>query len=98
MTVLVNRNGHLTENDIATVLALTEAGDGGYTVTGDLTIKGISKPISLGFTWEVSDKTVRLHGKGAVKRTDFKIGSGDWEEDGTIGFDVQIVFNLGLQK
>ena len=28
MTVLVNRNGHITQNDIDTVLALTDAGDG----------------------------------------------------------------------
>ena len=28
MTVLVNRNGHITENDIDTVLALTDSGDG----------------------------------------------------------------------
>ncbi|MBO6575782.1 MAG: PhoH family protein [Rhodothermales bacterium] len=33
MTVLVNRNGHLTQNDIDTVLALTDAGDGAPTKT-----------------------------------------------------------------
>ena len=71
---------------------------GDYEVTGDLTIKGISKPISLEFTWTASDKTARLRGQGSVKRTDFKIGMGDWEEDDTIGFAVQIVFDLSLQE
>ena len=70
----------------------------GYEVTGDLTIKGISKPILLEFNWAASDKTGRLRGQGTVKRTDFKIGTGEWEEDDTIGFDVQIVFDLNLQE
>ncbi|MDJ0956102.1 MAG: YceI family protein [Arenicellales bacterium] len=81
----------------STAFAKSTNGDG-YDVTGDLAIKGISKPISLNFNWEVSDNAARLHGQGSVKRTDFKVGTGDWEEDDTIGFDVQIVFDLGLQE
>ena len=67
-----------------------------YEVKGDLTIKGISKPISLVFTWQASDTNMRLQGQGNVKRTDFKVGMGDWEEDDTIGFDVQVMFDLSL--
>ena len=41
MVVLVNRNGHLTENDVETMLALSDAGDGAATqVRGDATTRG----------------------------------------------------------
>ena len=81
----------------STAFANSTNGDG-YDVTGDLAIKGIFKSILLNFTWEVSGNTAQLHGQGSVKRTDFKVGTGDWEEDDTIGFDVQIVFDLSLQE
>ena len=69
-----------------------------YEVLGDLRIKGITKPVTLMFTWETSGESVRLHGQTYVKRTDFTVGTGDWEHDDTIGFDVQIMFDLSLNK
>ena len=86
-------------NATFTSTAFTKSTDkDGYEVIGDLIIKGISKPVSLGFTWEESDNAVRLQGQGVVRRTDFEIGTGDWEEDDTIGFNVRIVFDLSLRE
>jgi len=65
-----------------------------YRAGGDLTIKGISAPVVLDFTWTRTGDSARLRGRSAVKRTDFAIGTGDWETDDTIGFDVTIVFDL----
>ena len=67
-----------------------------YRASGDLTIKGISAPVVLDFTWTRTGDSARLRGRSAVKRTDFAIGTGDWETDDTIGFDVTIVFDLEL--
>lgn len=69
-----------------------------YEVSGDLTIKSIARPVTLVFTWTETGKSVRLHGQGDVKRSDFDVGTGEWGEDDTIGFDVQIVFDLNLHE
>jgi len=72
--------------------------DGGneFAVSGDLTIKGIARPVKLVFTWVETGASVRLKGQTNVKRGDFKLGTGDWAEDDTIGFEVRIVFDLSL--
>jgi polyisoprenoid-binding protein YceI len=72
--------------------------DGSYRVTGDLTIKGITRAVEFPFRWSEQDRTARLHGETAVKRTDFDIGTGEWKTDDTIGFEVKIVFDLELRK
>ena len=88
---------HPNSSFTSTTFAKLEGTDR-YEVMGDLRIKGITKPVTLVFTWEASEKSVRLFGQTHVKRTDFKVGTGDWEDDDTIGFDVQIVFDLNLHK
>ncbi|MDA9981863.1 YceI family protein, partial [Gammaproteobacteria bacterium] len=69
-----------------------------FAVTGDLTIKDITRPVKLVFTWVETGASVHLKGQTNVKRGDFKLGAGDWAEDDTIGFEVQIVFDLKLTR
>ena len=73
-------------------------GEDAFTVTGDLSIKGVSRPVEFVFSFKTAQGTARLKGQSVVKRTDFSIGTGDWAEDDTIGFDVQIIFDLRLKK
>lgn len=69
-----------------------------FTVSGELLIKGVSQPIEFVFSWKATGGSANLQGQTEVNRTDFLIGSGDWAEDDTIGFDVQIIFDLNLSK
>jgi polyisoprenoid-binding protein YceI len=69
-----------------------------FVVTGELTIKGITRPVKLEFTWVETGPSARLKGQANVKRSDFKLGAGDWAEDDTIGFEVRIVFDLKLAR
>jgi polyisoprenoid-binding protein YceI len=69
-----------------------------FSVTGELTIKGITRPVKLEFTWVETGPSARLKGQANVKRSDFKLGAGDWAEDDTIGFEVRIVFDLKLAR
>lgn len=71
---------------------------GGFRADGELTIKGITRPVALSFTWDSDGRSARLAGETSVRRTDFEVGSGDWQEDDTIGFDVKIVFDLDLRR
>ncbi|MDH3640106.1 MAG: YceI family protein [Gammaproteobacteria bacterium] len=69
-----------------------------FEVSGNLTIKDITRPIVIPFTWEATANEARFNGETVVKRTDFKIGTGEWEKDETIGFDVKIVVALVLTR
>jgi len=69
-----------------------------FTVSGDLTIKGITRPLAATFSWMPAEDSAHLQGQALVSRGDFNIGDGDWTEDDTIGFEVRIVFDLALVR
>ena len=77
---------------------IVPAGDGRYRLSGDLTIKGITRAIEIPIRWLEKERDAHLAGEINVKRTDFEVGTGDWEKDDTIGFEVKIVFDLLLRK
>ncbi|MCD7100040.1 YceI family protein [Stenotrophomonas sp. MMGLT7] len=58
-------------------------GDGRYAADGTLELRGVSKPVTLTFTWAPGAQPV-LTGKATVKRLDFGVGGGDWADTGTI--------------
>ncbi|HST45040.1 MAG TPA: YceI family protein [Luteimonas sp.] len=60
-----------------------------YAADGTLSLRGVSKPVTLIFTWTAGTRPV-LAGKATVKRLDFGVGSGDWADTGTIPADVAI--------
>jgi len=60
-----------------------------YAADGTLTLRGVSKPVTLTFTWTPGAKPV-LAGKTTVKRLDFGVGGGDWADTGTIPDEVAI--------
>lgn len=74
--------------------------DGKYAATGILDLKGRQREIRLDVTWlpgtDDSNGRARMLVESRIKRTDFGIGEGMWEEDETIGFPVQIKADLLL--
>ncbi len=73
-----------------------QSGESMYSVSGTLTIKGRSLPVTFDFSWSRSGDDANLEGHSVVNRNDFRIGTGEWTEDETIGFDVKIFFDLAL--
>lgn len=68
-----------------------------YIAHGQLSLKGVSKPVDLHFSWQARpDGTVNFDARAVVDRTEFGIGSGMWSEDPTIGFEVKIHAQLLL--
>lgn len=63
---------------------------------GTLTMKGVSKPVSLdvGFTPNGSDATLAVTTK--LDRSDFNVGTGDYADTSTIGADVTVNGKLNL--
>ena len=60
-----------------------------YVADGTLTLRGVSKPVTLGFTWTPGAQPV-LAGKATVKRLDFGVGGGDWADTGSLPDEVAI--------
>ncbi|HVR81772.1 MAG TPA: YceI family protein [Luteimonas sp.] len=60
-----------------------------YAADGTLSLHGISKPVTLTFTWTPGAQPV-LAGKATVKRLDFGIGSGDWADTSLIPNEIAI--------
>lgn len=60
-----------------------------YAADGSLTLRGVSKPVTLTFTWTPGAQPV-LAGKATVKRLDFGVGGGDWADTGTLPNEVAI--------
>lgn len=60
-----------------------------YAADGTLNLRGVSKPVTLTFTWTPGAQPV-LTGKAVVKRLDFGVGSGDWTDTALIPNDVAV--------
>jgi polyisoprenoid-binding protein YceI len=70
---------------------------GRFDVSGTLTIKDVSKPISFPIEWHEQGGSATLRGETTLLRTDFHIGEGEWAADETIGFKVRVRFELKLE-
>lgn len=70
-----------------------------YRALGELSIKGNAKGVEVPFAWRrLSDDEAVLEAETVVDRRAFDIGSGDWADDDTIGFEVTIVARLRLSR
>jgi polyisoprenoid-binding protein YceI len=60
-----------------------------FAADGTLSLHGVSKPVTLAFTWVPGAKPV-LAGKATVKRLDFGIGGGDWSDTSALPNEVVV--------
>lgn len=74
--------------------AIRKTGDNAYAADGNLTIKGITKPITLPFTLTQDGGYWRARGRLTLLRTDFHIGEHDWANETYVKFKVDIVLNI----
>jgi polyisoprenoid-binding protein YceI len=65
-----------------------------YVATGNLTIRGVTKPVTLPFTLAVSGKTAHMTGSAQVMRLDFGIGEGEWAGDTPVSHAVTVTVDL----
>ena len=60
-----------------------------YAADGTLTLRGVSKPVTLHFTWTPGAPAL-LAGRATVRRLDFGVGGGDWADTGVIPDEVAV--------
>ena len=66
-----------------------------YAADGTLTLRGISKPVTLTFAW-TAGATPGLIGDAVVNRLDFKVGGGQWADTSAIDNAVKVHTALKL--
>lgn len=75
--------------------AFRSLGGNRYAADGTLRLRGVSRPVTLEFTWTPGAKPV-LAGKATVQRLDFGVGSGEWADTDalpdTIAIATRVVF------
>lgn len=72
------------------------AGPGKFDVSGTLTIKNQSRPLSIPVVLTQSGANGTATGTFALNRGDFKIGEGDWADFSIVANGVQVRFKLAL--
>ena len=63
---------------------------------GTLTLRGLTKPMSLEVTFKPQGSGATLDVAGTVKRLDFGVGTGDYADTSVIGGDVKVTAHLQL--
>jgi polyisoprenoid-binding protein YceI len=63
---------------------------------GNLTLRGVTKPVSLTVTFKPQGSGATLEVSGTVKRLDFGVGGGEYADTSVIGADVKINAHLQL--
>lgn len=64
-------------------------GGGRYAADGQLSLRGVSRPVTLAFTWSPGATPV-LTGQATLKRLDFGVGGGDWADTSIIPDEVAV--------
>lgn len=76
------------------------AGDeaGSYVADGTLTIRNVSKQVSLPFTLAIEDDIAKMQGSLTINRTDFGVGQGAWVSPNSVAFEVKVNVEVTARK
>lgn len=69
-------------------------GDDRYQVTGNLTIKGVTKEVTAPFTFRAEGDAGVFEGSFTFQRADFGVGVGEWKNFGIVANDIRIRFHV----
>ncbi len=72
----------------------TRKDDGSYVADGTLTIKGVSKPVSLPFSLDIRRDKAHAVGRAVVSRMDFNVGTGEWAKPTPVSYQVTVNVDL----
>jgi polyisoprenoid-binding protein YceI len=78
--------------------AFRKAANGAVLADGNLTLRGVTRPVMLAVTFASHGKTATLDVIARLKRLDFGIGSGQWADPSLIGNEVTVHGHLVLTR
>ena len=65
-----------------------------YVATGRLTLKGVTKDVTLPFTLTIAGNTAHMKGTAEVMRTDFGVGQGEWAAPTPVAHAVTVTIDI----
>jgi cytochrome b561/polyisoprenoid-binding protein YceI len=72
----------------------------GYRAIGTLTLRGVSRPVAVPFTWRIAtphgSPVGYLAGETTLRRLDFGVGQGQWRDTQWVGNEVTVGYALVL--
>jgi polyisoprenoid-binding protein YceI len=75
-----------------------KAADGGLAAVGKLTLRGVTRDLSLPLKITRNAAGLELSGATAIKRLDFGVGQGDWKSTESVPDEVKIQYKVSLVK
>lgn len=78
--------------------AFTHLGDNKYEAKGDLTLRGVTKPLVLPFTLSIANGVAQMDGTVQLNRRDFDVGRGMWESDEYVAHTVEVNITVLARK
>ncbi len=69
----------------------------GYEAKGTLTLLGLTKPVTLPFTLEITGDTAKMAGTLTLDRREFEMGR-SFDDEASVGFNVQVDVELTAQR
>lgn len=76
----------------------TPLGDNQFEATGTLTLKGVTASLPLQFTLQIDGEIAHVDGGTKIVRTNFNVGSGDFDSGKWISKAVDVQFKLTAQQ
>jgi len=73
-----------------TSTAIRDLGGGRYQASGNLSLKGVTKPVTLPFTLQIQGNTARMNGQVVINRSQFGVGQGQFAGADTIPHEVTV--------
>lgn len=77
---------------------IAAAGPGRYTAYGDLTIRGVSRPVALPFTLAITRDVARMQGSLMINRALFGVGQGQWKSGSAVALNVRVNISLVARR
>jgi len=71
-----------------------DLGGGKYQVAGNLTLHGVTQPVSLPMSIAIAGNTAKANGAVTIDRSKFGVGGGQFRTAETIPFAVQVVIAI----
>ena len=72
----------------------TALGDNRFKINGNLTLKGITRPVTVAVVLKEQGGIGVFDGEFILKRADFKIGEGEWAGNSVVSNDIHIKFKM----
>ena len=78
--------------------AFRDLGGGRYVAAGDLTLRGVTRPVSLPFTLSIAGDKAVMNGSAVIDRTAFGVGQGQWKGGDVVATKVTVSVALTAHR